>query len=169
FPAQAARVAAQVDDARARGAAIRTGGEIETLGGGRYMRPTVLTGVTDDMAVMREETFGPVIPVIPFDTVEEAIALANTGDYGLSASVIAGSADEAAAIGECIDAGAISLQDGALTTMVGDATNHSRKGSGLGPSRMGDEGMLRFLRRQALVRQTGTPATIDMFREGPPA
>ncbi|ANY21115.1 Putative succinate-semialdehyde dehydrogenase [NADP(+)] 2 [Tsuneonella dongtanensis] len=167
FPAQAAKVAAQIDDARARGATIHTGGEIETQGGGRYMRPTVLTGLTDEMALMREETFGPVIPVIPFDTVEEAIALANAGDYGLSASVIAGDAEEAAAIGERIDAGAISLQDGALTTMVGDATNHSRKGSGLGPSRMGDEGMLRFLRRQALIRQTGTPATIEMFREGP--
>ncbi len=50
--------------------------------------------------------------------------------------------------------------------MVGDATNHSRKGSGLGPSRMGDEGMLRFLRRKALIRQTGAPLLIDAFAEG---
>ena len=114
---------------------------------------------------MRDETFGPVIPVIPFDTIEQAIAWANTGEYGLSAAVIAGSTEEAASIGAQLEAGAISLQDAGLTTQVGDATNHSRKGSGLGPSRMGDEGMLRFLRRQAFIRQTGTPATIDMFRE----
>ena len=67
------------------------------------------------------------------------------------------------------DAGAISLQDAAMTTMVGDAANHSRKGSGLGPSRMGDEGFTRFLRRQALIRQTGAPVTMEAFREGPPA
>jgi acyl-CoA reductase-like NAD-dependent aldehyde dehydrogenase len=119
------------------------------------------------MALMREETFGPVIPVIPFDDMEQAIAMANAGDYGLSAAVIAGSPDEAEAIGARLDAGAISLMDAGLTTMVGDAANHSRKGSGLGPSRAGDEGLLRFLRRQALIRQLGTPATIAAFMEYP--
>jgi hypothetical protein len=49
--------------------------------------------------------------------------------------------------------------------MVGDATNLSRKGSGLGPSRMGDSGMLRFLREQALIRQTGTALTIEAYAE----
>jgi acyl-CoA reductase-like NAD-dependent aldehyde dehydrogenase len=100
-----------------------------------------------------------------FSTTEEAIALANAGEYGLSAAVLAGSPEEDAAIAEQLEAGAISLHDAGLTTMVGDATNHSRKGSGLGPSRMGDEGMLRFLRRQALIRQTAAPATLAAFSE----
>ncbi|QGN54435.1 aldehyde dehydrogenase family protein [Novosphingobium sp. Gsoil 351] len=165
FPAQADKVAAQIADARSQGAQVLAGGEVETLGGGKYLRPTVLTGVTADMAVMRDETFGPVIPVIPFDTIDEAVALANAGEFGLSAAVVAGTVEEAAEIGAQLDAGAISLQDGALTSMVGDATNHSRKGSGLGPSRMGDEGLLRFLRRQALLRQTGAPAPIAAFAE----
>lgn len=169
FPAQADKIAAQIKDAVTRGARLLTGGRIETIGGGKYLRPTILTDVTSQMAVMREETFGPVIPVTVFDTIEEAIALANAGEFGLSAAVIAGSPEEAARIGKRLEAGAISLQDGALTSMVGDATNHSRKGSGLGPSRMGDEGFTRFLRRQALIRQTGTPARMAAYREDPPA
>ena len=165
FAAQADKVAAQIADAREKGAQVLTGGQVEMLGGGAYLRPTVLTGVTPDMAVMREETFGPVIPVTAFETIDEAVALANSGEFGLSAAVIAGTVEEAAEIGARLDVGAVSLQDGALTSMVGDATNHSRKGSGLGPSRMGDEGMLRFLRRQALIRQTGAPATMAAFAE----
>ncbi|QUL36986.1 aldehyde dehydrogenase family protein [Erythrobacter sp. JK5] len=166
FPAQADKVQAQIDDARAKGARVLTGGTIETLGGGKYLRPTVLAEVTADMAVMREETFGPVIPVTIYDDLDAAIAQANDTDYGLSAAVLAGSLEEAASIGTRLDAGAISLQDGALTSMVGDAANVSRKASGLGPSRMGDTGMLRFLREQALIRQTGQPLPIDAYREG---
>ena len=166
FPAQGDKVAAQIADAREKGAQVLTGGEVERHGGGAWLRPTVVTGVTADMALMREETFGPVIPVIVYAAIEEAIEQANAGEYGLSAAVLAGSFEEAAAVGARLDAGAVSLQDAGLTTMVGDATNHSRKGSGLGPSRMGDEGMLRFLRRQALIRQTGAPLTIAAYAEG---
>ncbi len=165
FAPQAETVAKQIADAVSKGARILAGGTVERHGGGAWLRPTILADVTPDMSVMCEETFGPVIPVTIFDDVEAAITAANTSEYGLSAAVYAGSLDEAMAIGARIDAGAISLQDGALTSMVGDATNHSRKGSGLGPSRMGDEGLLRFLRRQALIRQTGAAATIAAFVE----
>lgn len=165
FPAQADKVQAQIDAALAAGARVLAGGKVERLGGGAYLRPTVLVDVTSDMAVMREETFGPVLPVTIFDTIEEAIALANDSAYGLSAAVLAGSMAEAETIAPLLDVGAVSLLDGALTSMVGDATNLSRKGSGLGPSRMGDSGMLRFLREQALIRQTGTALTIDAYAE----
>lgn len=165
FPDQADRVQAQIDAAVAEGARVLAGGTVERLEGGAYLRPTVLVDVTPQMAVMREETFGPVLPVTVFDTVDEAIALANDSDYGLSAAVLAGSLEEASAIAPLLDAGAVSLQDGALTSMVGDATNLSRKGSGLGPSRMGDSGLTRFLREQALIRQTGTALTIDAYAE----
>ena len=165
FAAQGDKVQAQIDDARSRGARVLTGGQVELLGGGHYLRPTVLADVTPEMDVMREETFGPVIPVTVFDDVDQAIGLANDTPYGLSAAVLAGSADEAAAIGMRIEAGAVSIQDGALTSMVGDATNTSRGASGLGPSRMGDSGMLRFLRQQALIRQTGDPLLIAAYSE----
>lgn len=165
FPHQAAKVQEQIDDALAKGARLLAGGRIENLGGGHYLAPTVLADVTPDMAVMREETFGPVIPVTIFDEVPEAIALANASDYGLAAAVLAGSIDEAAAIAPLLEAGAVSLQDGALTSIVTDAPNMSRKSSGLGPSRSGDSGMLRFLREQALIAQTGTPLPLAAYAE----
>lgn len=166
FPSQADKVQAHIDNAKDSGARVLTGGKVETLDGGKYLRPTVLADVTAEMAVMREETFGPVIPVVVYENIEDAIAQANDTEYGLSAAVLAGSLEEASEIGARIDAGAISLQDGSLTAMVHDAANQSRKASGLGPSRMGDEGLLRFLRVQALIRQTGEAPTIAAFAEG---
>jgi len=166
FPDQSAKVQAHIDEAVAKGARVLSGGKVEVLDGGHYLRPTILTNVTPDMAVMREETFGPVLPVTVFHDLDDAIAQANDTEYGLSASVLAGSLEEAATLAPGLDAGAISLQDGALTSMVGDAANQSRGTSGLGPSRMGDTGMTRFLREQAHIRQTGAPLPIDAYREG---
>ncbi|WP_430443783.1 aldehyde dehydrogenase family protein [Sphingorhabdus contaminans] len=165
FADQAVKVAAQLQDAVAKGARILTGGEVETLGGGKYLQPTVLVDVQPDMAVIAEETFGPVLPVTIFDAEEEAIAMANASHYGLSAAVIAGTLEQAEAVGIQIEAGAVSLNDGSLTSMVWDATNSSQKASGLGPSRMGDEGLLRFFRRQALIKQTGKPLALAAYSE----
>ena len=164
FPPQAAKVAAQLQDAVAKGANILAGGTIETLGGGKYLRPTVLTGVTPDMAVIADETFGPVLPVTIFDTVDEAIALANDSIYGLSAAVI-GETAEAEAVGARLEAGAISINDGSLTAGVWDAENESFKQSGMGPSRMGDRGLTRFFRTQAIIRQNGPAAPIAAYGE----
>ncbi|MDJ0977615.1 MAG: aldehyde dehydrogenase family protein [Erythrobacter sp.] len=166
FPSQADKVQAQIDDAKAKGARVLSGGTVEVLGGGKYLRPTILADVTPEMDVMREETFGPVLPVTIYDDLDTAITQANDTEYGLSAAIFAGSLEEAAEIAPRLEAGAISLQDGALTSMVGDATNQSRGTSGLGPSRMGDTGLTRFLREQAHIRQTGTPLLIDAYREG---
>ncbi|WP_136656773.1 aldehyde dehydrogenase family protein [Nitratireductor sp. XY-223] len=89
---QVARVKAQLDDAVARGAKVALGGGIN----GRFVEPTILTGVTPDMDVYRNETFGPLVPVIPFRTDEEAIAISNDTEYGLSAGII--SRDEQASL-----------------------------------------------------------------------
>ncbi|MGL5837923.1 MAG: aldehyde dehydrogenase family protein [Sphingorhabdus sp.] len=165
FAAQADKIAEQLNDAVAKGARILTGGSVETLGGGRYLRPTVIVDVKPDMALIAEETFGPILPVTIFDNVDEAVMLANDSRYGLSAAVLAGTLEEAEAVGVRLEAGAVSLNDGALTSMVWDATNSSMKASGLGPSRMGDEGMLRFFRRQALIKQTGQPLPLAAYAE----
>ncbi len=162
---QAALVQAQIDDAVARGATLHAGGRVETLGGGLYLRPTVLTGVVPGMAVIDDETFGPVIPVVSFDTVDEGVALANAGQFGLSAAVVAGSIAEAEAVAVRLDAGAVSINDGALTNMVGDVEKTSFGCSGLGASRMGDAGLLRFYRRQALIRQEGKPLPLAAYGE----
>lgn len=165
FARQAEIVQRQLDDAVAKGATILAGGAVETLGGGKYLRPTVLTNVSDDMAVMAEETFGPVIPVTIFDSVDEAVALANSGVFGLSASVFAGSTAEAEAVAVRLNAGGVSINDGSLTGLVWEAEKSSFGQSGLGPSRMGDSGLLRFFRKQALIRQSGTALPLAAYSE----
>lgn len=165
FERQARLVEAQIADAVAKGATLLAGGSVEELGGGLYLRPTVLADVTPDMAVMRDETFGPVMPVTAFDTVDEAVALANDGIFGLSAAVIAATAEEAEAVAARLEAGAVSINDGALTSMVWEAEKSSFRASGMGPSRMGDAGLLRFFRRQALLRQSGQALPLAAYAE----
>ena len=162
---QAGIVQAQIDDAIAKGAQVLTGGKVEQLGGGLYLRPTVIIGVTPDMAVISDETFGPVIPVTIFDSVDEAVTLANAGIYGLSGAVIAGTAQEAEAIAVRMNVGAVSINDGSLTSMVWEAEKSSFGLSGLGPSRMGDSGLLRFFRKQALIRQSGQALPLAAYAE----
>ncbi len=89
---QVARVRAQIEDALAKGAKLALGGGIN----GRFVEPTILTGVTADMDVWRDETFGPVAVVAPFRTDAEAIAMNNDTEYGLSAGIV--SADEGRAL-----------------------------------------------------------------------
>ena len=81
---QVARVKSQIDDALEKGAEIVLGGKVD----GRFVEPTIVTGVTSDMTLYRDETFGPVVSVIPFGTDEEAVAIANDTEYGLSSGVI---------------------------------------------------------------------------------
>jgi acyl-CoA reductase-like NAD-dependent aldehyde dehydrogenase len=164
FGKQADIVAAQIADAVAKGARVLCGGQIEDHGG-KWLRPTVLVDVHHGMQIMTEETFGPVIPVMPYDSIDQAIELANEGVYGLSAAVIAGTLEEAEAIGRRIDAGGISLNDGSLTAMVHEAEKHSFKLSGMGGSRMGPAGYVRFFRKKALIHQGGAPATIESIAE----
>ena len=78
-----------VEDAVANGAVMRCGGPVELPGyeGRDFYAPTVLTGVTHEMRIMREEIFGPVVPIVTVESEEEAIALANDSDFGLGASV----------------------------------------------------------------------------------
>jgi len=166
FDRQADVIAEQIDDALRRGARVLCGGLVEIHGGGgRWVRPTVVVDVDHTMKLMTDETFGPVMPVMKFHTVDEAVALANESIYGLSAAVIAGTLEEAESIGRRIDAGAVSLNDGSLTGVMHEAEKNSFKCSGLGGSRMGPSGLTRFLRKKALIRQTGRPATIGLFDE----
>lgn len=163
FDRQATIVQAQIDDALEKGARLLTGGRVEDHGG-LWLRPTVLTDVTADMAILAQESFGPVIPVIVFDAIDEAVMLANLGDFGLSAAVI-GDPDMAIAVAERLRAGAVSVNDGSLTSMVWDAEKASFGLSGMGASRMGDSGLMRFFRKQALIQQMGTALPIDAYAE----
>jgi succinate-semialdehyde dehydrogenase / glutarate-semialdehyde dehydrogenase len=166
FDRQGDVIAEQLDEAVRRGARILCGGQVEIHGGGgRWVRPTVVVDVDHGMKLMTEETFGPVMPVMKFRIVDEAVALANDGVFGLSAAVIAGTLAEAESIAERLEAGAVSLNDGSLTGVMHEAEKNSFKCSGMGGSRMGAAGLTRFFRKKAIIRQTGKPATIGMFDE----
>jgi acyl-CoA reductase-like NAD-dependent aldehyde dehydrogenase len=165
FEKQAATLRAHLDDARAKGAQVLTGGVIETHGGGLWLKPTVLTGVDHSMQVMTEETFGPIMPVMAFDSVDEAIALANDTVFGLSAAVMAGTLEEAEGVARRLNAGAVSLNDAALTSLFYEAEKHAFGLSGLGGSRMGPAGFQRFLRRKALIANTARPTPLSAFAE----
>jgi aldehyde dehydrogenase (NAD+) len=98
---QAAKVKEQIEDAVARGARVVLGGRVN----GRFVEPTILVGVTPDMKVYREETFGPVAPVIPFASDDQAVALANDTEYGLSSGVITRDEQRALAIARRLETG----------------------------------------------------------------
>ena len=160
FENQASKIAAQLKDAVTKGAQIRSGGKVENIEGGLWIAPTVVTNVNHDMMLMTEETFGPVIPCMSFETEEEAIALSNDSQYGLSASVFSKDIEKAISVANRLEAGGISINDGSLTNQVFDATKNSFKLSGINGSRMGAEGFTRFFRKKALLVQSVHPSSI---------
>ena len=161
FERQAQIVADHLKDATDKGAKVVTGGEVLNLGGGLYMKPTVVTGVTHEMKLMKDETFGPVMPVMAYRSEDEAVALANDTYFGLSAAVMAGTEAEARAIGVRIDAGNVSLQDCFLTFAAGPVESDSFRASGLGGKR---PGIQRYLKRQGLLTNTREPE--DLVQSG---
>ena len=165
FDQQAAIIESHISDAIDKGASVLTGGSIENHGGGKWIRPTVIRDVDHSMKVMTDETFGPIIPVMSYSDISEAIHLANDTRYGLSAAVLAGSTEEANEIAQQIDAGAVTIQDCGATTYVFDGEKNWFKYSGIGASRMGEMGMLRFFRKKVLYTQTGEPHDIHAMGE----
>lgn len=165
FERQLETIQAHVDDAVARGATLRTGGQAVEQGGTWYP-PTILTGVKPEMRVMQEETFGPVIPVMAFASVSEAIRLANATDYGLSANVFTGDEAEGVAIASQLDGGVVSVNEASLSTMVHEFEQDPFKRSGLGRSRMGVAGLERYCRRKVIIVDRGEAIRgIDDYRE----
>lgn len=102
------KVVAHVEDARTAGATIETGGRHKGL----FYEPTVLTGVTTDMRIAQEETFGPVVPIIKVSSAEEALEIANASEYGLSMAVFTSSLRTAYVMGEGLQAGAVNVNEG---------------------------------------------------------
>ena len=153
---QAAIISDHLLDAVEKGAVIHCGGKVEELGGGWWCRPTVLTNVNHSMKVMTEETFGPIMPIMPFSQVEEAINLANDSIYGLSASVFADPEELALEVAQQIEAGGISINDAALTAIMHEGEKNSFKFSGLGGSRMGPAALKRFMRKKAFLIKTNS-------------
>ncbi|MBI4567929.1 MAG: aldehyde dehydrogenase family protein [Planctomycetes bacterium] len=104
-----------VDAARAQGATVAAGGEPNAAAGDLFYKPTVLTNVTHDMACVREETFGPTLPIMKFATDDEAVRLANDSAYGLTASVWSRDQRRAFRIAEQLEAGTVTVNDHMFT------------------------------------------------------
>lgn len=103
--AQNTTIMSYIAKGKAEGATLVCGGEQLDFGRGQYIAPTLFSDVTGDMAIAREEIFGPVLTVMPFDTVEEAIAIANDTEYGLAASVWTKNIDKALQVTRMVQAG----------------------------------------------------------------
>jgi len=127
--AAVAKVQAHVDDALAKGGTVVTGGHPGAQGG-TYFEPTVIAGVTGDMLVTREETFGPLAGVMRFQTEEEVVALANDSEFGLAAYVYTNDLSRTWRVTEALETGMVGINTGLISTEV--APFGGVKQSGLG-------------------------------------
>jgi acyl-CoA reductase-like NAD-dependent aldehyde dehydrogenase len=124
-----------VDDAVASGATLECGGPVEVDGmSGRFFAPAVLTGVTHDMRIMRDEIFGPVVPIVTVADEEEAIALANDSEFGLGASVWTTDRDRGRRIARRIEAGSVWINDHMYSHGAMQCSWGGVKNSGVGRS-----------------------------------
>ena len=126
--AQLAIVQGHVDAAVAAGATVHPGGEVE----GPYFQPTVLSDVTHDMAVMSEETFGPVLPVMVVDDADHAVRMANDTRYGLGATVWTQDKSKGEALARRLKAGSVCVNDSVITYGVLEVPFGGRGDSGVG-------------------------------------
>jgi succinate-semialdehyde dehydrogenase/glutarate-semialdehyde dehydrogenase len=129
-------VEALVEDARARGARVLTGGRRHHLGG-RFYEPTVLADVTQDMQLTRQEIFGPVAPIQSFDTEAEAIRLANDTEVGLASYLYTRDLARAWRVSEALEYGMVGLNTGLISTEVAPFGGIKQSGLGREGSRYG--------------------------------
>jgi succinate-semialdehyde dehydrogenase/glutarate-semialdehyde dehydrogenase len=131
-----AKVEEHVADAVAKGAKVLAGGKRHALGG-TFFEPTILTGVTSQMLVAREETFGPVAPLFKFKTEAEAIAMANATEFGLAAYVYTRDLARSWRVCEAIEYGIVGLNTGIISTEVAPFGGVKESGTGREGSKYG--------------------------------
>lgn len=156
--AQVDTVTAHVADAVSNGATVLTGGKARPDLGPYFYEPTVLEGVTEAAECFAGETFGPLVSLYPYSTTEEAVALANQGEYGLNASIW-GKPRDARALAARIKAGTVNINEGFSATFGSiDAPMGGMRTSGLG-RRQGAEGILRYTEPQSVAVQRLLPVS----------
>ncbi|MGW6099453.1 succinic semialdehyde dehydrogenase [Streptomyces sp. NPDC055157] len=147
------RISKQVEEARAAGATVVAGGRPRPDLGPYFYEPTVLTGVTPEVPLWREETFGPVVSVYSFETEEEAVSAANDTVYGLNASVFSRDVRRARKVAARIQAGTVNINEGYASAYASQgAPMGGMKDSGLG-RRHGRAGLLKYTEPQNVSSQ----------------
>jgi acyl-CoA reductase-like NAD-dependent aldehyde dehydrogenase len=138
-----------VEDARARGARVAVGGRRPDRPG-HWFEPTVLADVNQDMAIMREETFGPTLPIMRVADADEAVRLANDSPYGLGAAVYSRDVARGEAVARRLESGAVCVNDALLNYYALELPMGGTKASGMG-YRHGPGGIRKFTQHQALL------------------
>ncbi len=131
-PEQLELIERQVEDARAKGARVLAGGRRNPDLEGLFYEPTVLTDVTHDMAIMRDETFGPILPIMRVRDEEEAVRLANDTRYGLSGTVWTRDKHKGFELAKRLDAGSVCVNETEMIYGVTEAPFGGLKQSGIG-------------------------------------
>jgi len=135
-PAAVEKVEQHIADALAKGASLALGGRRHALGG-LFFEPTILTDVTSDMRVAREETFGPVAPLFRFRSDDEVVALANDTEFGLAAYFYARDVGRIFRVAEALETGMVCVNSGILSTEVAPFGGVKQSGLGREGSRYG--------------------------------
>ncbi len=135
------KVQEHIADATAKGAKVILGGKAHDLGG-NFFQPTVLTGVTDEMIVTNEETFGPVAPLFKFDTEDEVVAKANATIFGLASYFYARDIGRITRVQEALEYGIVGVNTGIISTEVAPFGGVKQSGLGREGSRHGMEDYL---------------------------
>jgi acyl-CoA reductase-like NAD-dependent aldehyde dehydrogenase len=162
FPPQMGIIEDHVNDAIAHGAKAVVGGHRKD-GPGQFFEPTVLIDVTPDMKCMREETFGPTLPIVKVTDAEEAIRLANDSPYGLAASVFTKDIKRGEEIARRVESGAVCVNDAMMNYAALELPMGGWKESGLG-SRHGAGGIRKYTRQQSiLISRLHPKKDIHMF------
>jgi acyl-CoA reductase-like NAD-dependent aldehyde dehydrogenase len=125
-------VQSHVDDAISRGTRLLAGGKTLPQLGPNFFAPTILADVDHGMTIMREETFGPVLPVCSFKTEAEAVALANDSEFGLAASIFTADRQRGEALARRINAGTVMVNDVIACFGISEAPHGGVKASGIG-------------------------------------
>lgn len=145
--AQYERVVGLIDDAKKQGYDLLTGGDIAS-GPGYFVPVTIIDNPPENSRIVQEEQFGPILPLLPFDDIEDAIERANASEYGLAASVWSADEEQAIAIAQRIKSGTVWVNETQYLSAFSAFCGHRQSGVGI---ESGEDGLLEYTLTQTVV------------------